>query len=113
MTITGDDDFSSNGRKACVTPDQTEDVGLEEGADLLGGGVGGCGDLIAGPAWLDAGVVDEDIQPAVRLDLGKGRGNRDVVGHVDLDEAGAELVGGGPSALLVAGADVRPSARRR
>ena len=42
----------------------------------------------------------------VRLDLRERRGDRGVVGHVDVDEARADLLGSGSPASLVAGADV-------
>ncbi len=62
--------------------------------------------LAVAAAHGDAGVVDEHVQPGVRRgDRRERGGDRVVVGDVERDEAGAELVGGGPAAGLVAGAD--------
>src|SRR6185503_444881 len=50
----------------------------------------------------DARVVDQDVERADRLD---GGGDRGIVGHVELHEAPAQLLGGGAAARVVTGAD--------
>jgi len=50
----------------------------------------------------DPGVVDQPVDPPlVRLHVGGRPGHGRVVGHVDLDEADPEPIGGGPAALGV------------
>jgi len=65
------------------------------------------GELVSGRvAADDPGVVDEGVDAAlVRLDVGRGILDGDIVGHVDRDEAHAETAGGGLAALGVPGAD--------
>ncbi len=70
------------------------DAGNVRGEDLLEVGRGRLGD--GRDRAGDPRVVDEDVELADRLGR---RGDRRVVGDVELDEAGAERVGGGLAAL--------------
>lgn len=80
---------------------QSEDVGFVDVADLVGRHV------LGGRHFTeDAGVVDEDVQVAdPRAQHLDRRVDRRVVGHVQLDEVGAEPVGGLASVLGVPGSN--------
>jgi hypothetical protein len=66
-------------------PDRAEDVRLERLPHHVGGHVRRADHDVAGAPFLDAGVVDQYVQPSVSLDgLRRGLHGR-VVGDVELD----------------------------
>src|SRR4051794_31648972 len=78
-------------------PHRTEDVRIEDDGGVARGHVGG---WLARPG--DPRVVHEHVEPGLGLDRASGGVDARVAGHVELDEAGAQLLGGGTSALAVA-----------
>jgi hypothetical protein len=86
--------------------DDAEDVRLEHGPQDVGGELRGAGHGVVLVPLFDAGAVDQYVEPAVGLDGLRGGLDGDVVGDVELDEAGAELLGGAAAALGVPGTEV-------
>jgi hypothetical protein len=87
-------------RESAEYAHDAEHVRLVDLADIRRGG------LLRGHARSqDAGVVHEHVEPRRCGDVLRRRGDARVAGHVELDEAGAEVVGRGLPALRVAGGD--------
>ena len=94
-------------------PDDADDVGVDDGEEQLGADPGG---LLRRPAG-DAGVVDEHVEPALRLELGGRGGDAGVVGHVERDAEHVEPLGAelghrllAPAGVAGAEADAEPEA---
>jgi hypothetical protein len=86
---------------------------FEQRLHVRGGLVGGADDDVVRGATFEAGVVDQDVEPAVGLDRLGRRRYRGVVGHVEVDEPYAQLAGGLAAEIGVSGADVDGVTRPR
>jgi hypothetical protein len=92
-------------------PNLAEYVRIEHAPRQVGGHLGGRDEAAVVPARLDAGVVDQHVEPAVGLDFLGGRVDRRVVGHVKPHETSTEPSGGVPSPFRTPGADVNSMTR--